>query len=124
MLSRVVPFERQGCVFGFAQSVEQAASPSTAFLVAPATQLWVIPSMTDGAGARTIGHWFGTGADRGIALVFAVAGLVGLLATLLAFTSTSYRRLSAAYQEPDQQTGPSTGLGAVPDDVAVTCGSA
>jgi DHA3 family multidrug efflux protein-like MFS transporter len=50
VLQRVVPFERQGRVFGFAQSVEQAASPLTAFLIAPATQLWVIPSMTDGAG--------------------------------------------------------------------------
>ncbi len=74
VLQRVVPFERQGRVFGFAQSVEQAASPLTAFLVAPATQLWVIPAMTDGAGARAIGSWFGTGADRGIALVFVVAG--------------------------------------------------
>ena len=33
VLQRVVPFERQGRVFGFAQSVEQAASPLTAFLV-------------------------------------------------------------------------------------------
>ena len=105
VLQRVVPFERQGRVFGFAQSVEQAASPATAFLVAPATQLWIIPSMTDGAGARAIGGWFGTGADRGIALVFVVAGVVGLLATLLAFTSRSYRRLSQAYRDVDRQEG-------------------
>ena len=99
VLQRVVPFERQGRVFGFAQSVEQAASPLTAFLVAPATQLWVIPAMTDGAGARAIGSWFGTGADRGIALVFVVAGVIGLVATLLALASRPYRRLSAAYRD-------------------------
>ena len=52
ILQRVVPYERQGRVFGFAQSVEQAASPLTAFLVAPITQFVVIPFMTDGAGAR------------------------------------------------------------------------
>ena len=52
VLQRVVPFERQGRVFGFAQSVEQAASPLTAFLVAPFTELVVIPAMTDGAPAR------------------------------------------------------------------------
>jgi DHA3 family multidrug efflux protein-like MFS transporter len=39
VLQRVVPFERQGRVFGFAQSVELAASPLTAFLIGPITQL-------------------------------------------------------------------------------------
>src|SRR5918993_3568734 len=39
ILQRVVPYERQGRVFGFAQSVEQAASPLTAFLIGPITQL-------------------------------------------------------------------------------------
>ena len=51
VLQRVVPYHRQGRVFGFAQSVEQAASPLTAFLIAPITQLLVIPFMTDGWGA-------------------------------------------------------------------------
>ena len=97
ILQRVVPFDRQGRVFGFAQSVEQAASPLTAFLVAPLTELVVIPSMTDGAAARAIGDWFGTGADRGIALVFLVTGVVGLLVTLAALVSPPYRRLAAAY---------------------------
>ncbi|MGY1714128.1 MFS transporter [Geodermatophilus sp. SYSU D01106] len=97
VLQRVVPFERQGRVFGFAQSVEQAASPLTAFLMAPFTQFVVIPFMTDGAGARAIGGWFGTGADRGIALVFVVTGLIGVVVVLAALASPAYRRLSAAY---------------------------
>ena len=50
ILQRVVPFERQGRVFGFAQSVEQAASPLTAFLIGPITQLIFIPFMTDRRG--------------------------------------------------------------------------
>jgi DHA3 family multidrug efflux protein-like MFS transporter len=99
ILQRVVPFHRQGRVFGFAQSIEQAASPLTAFLIAPITQLLVIPFMTDGWGARVLGPWFGTGADRGIALVFVVAGIVGLLVTGLALLSRPYRRLSAAYTQ-------------------------
>jgi DHA3 family multidrug efflux protein-like MFS transporter len=98
VLQRVVPYERQGRVFGFAQSVEQAASPLTAFLISPITQFVVIPSMTDGAGARAIGGWFGTGPDRGLALVFVVTALVGLLVTLLALVSRPYRRLSTAYR--------------------------
>ena len=96
-LQKVVPLERQGRVFGFAQSVEQSASPLTAFLIGPLTQFVVIPFMTDGAGADAIGGWFGTGPDRGIALVFTIAGLVGLLVTILAFNSRYYRELSAAY---------------------------
>jgi DHA3 family multidrug efflux protein-like MFS transporter len=96
-LQRVVPFERQGRVFGFAQSVEQAAAPVTAFLIGPLTEFMVIPFMTDGWGARTIGGVFGTGPSRGMALVFTVAGVVGVIATLVAFNSRSYRELSAAY---------------------------
>ncbi|NIZ93407.1 MFS transporter [Kineococcus rubinsiae] len=97
VLQRVVPYERQGRVFGFAQSVEQSAAPVTAFLVGPITQFLVVPLMTDGAGAAAIGSWFGTGQTRAIALVFVVTGLVGLVATLLALASPQYRALAASY---------------------------
>lgn len=96
-LQKVVPLERQGRVFGFAQSVEQSASPLTAFLIGPLTQFVVIPFMTDGVGAETIGWWFGTGPARGIALVFTIAGMIGVIVTILAFNSRYYRQLSAAY---------------------------
>lgn len=100
-LQKVVPVERQGRVFGFAQSMEQAASPLTAFLIGPLTQFVVIPFMTDGAGARSIGGWFGTGPDRGIALVFTVAGLVGVFVAVLALRSRPYHLLSARYLNAD-----------------------
>ncbi len=96
-LQKVVPYERQGRVFGFAQSVEQAASPLTAFLIGPLAQFVFIPFMTTGAGAEAIGDWFGRGPERGIALVFVVAGLLGVLMTIAAFKSRYYRELSAAY---------------------------
>ncbi len=99
-LQKVVPFERQGRVFGFAQSVEQVASPATAFLIGPLTQFAVIPFMTHGAGADAIGDWFGRGPERGIALVFCLAGLIGVVMTILAMNSTYYRQLSAAYARP------------------------
>lgn len=100
-LQKVVPHERQGRVFGFAQSMEQAASPLTAFLIGPLTQFIVIPFMTDGAGARSIGGWFGTGPDRGIALVFTIAGLVGVVVAIAALRSRPYRLLSARYLNAD-----------------------
>ncbi|WP_017666037.1 MFS transporter [Porphyrobacter sp. AAP82] len=103
-LQRVVPYERQGRVFGFAQSVEQAASPLTAFLIGPLTQFIAIPLMTDGAGAALIGGWFGTGPARGMALVFCITGLLGVVLTLAAFASRSYRLLSEAYEAAPEET--------------------
>ncbi|GAB4216618.1 MAG: MFS transporter [Roseiflexaceae bacterium] len=100
ILQKVVPPERQGRVFGFAQSVEQAASPITAFVIGPVAELIFIPFMTNGAGVQLLGPWFGSGTDRGIALLFIVAGLIGLAVTLLAMRSYAYRTLSAAYRTP------------------------
>lgn len=97
ILQKLVPVERQGRVFGFAQSVEQAASPLTAFAIGPITEFFFIPFMTTGAGVELIGSWFGTGPDRGIALVFTIAGIIGLTATIIARNSKFYRRLSDQY---------------------------
>jgi DHA3 family multidrug efflux protein-like MFS transporter len=107
ILQKVVPVERQGRVFGFAQSVEQAASPITAFLIGPIAQFIFIPFMTTGAGVDIFGPWFGTGTDRGLALLFTAAGLIGLAITLLAMQSPSYRALSAIYEKQDQESGES-----------------
>jgi DHA3 family multidrug efflux protein-like MFS transporter len=99
ILQKVVPYERQGRVFGFAQSVEQAASPLTAFLIGPIAQFIFIPYMTTGSGVDLIGDWFGTGADRGMALVFILTGIIGLIVTLLALGSKYYRQLTTSFSE-------------------------
>jgi DHA3 family multidrug efflux protein-like MFS transporter len=97
IIQKVVPRDRQGRVFGFAQSVEQAASPLTSFAIGPLTQFIFIPFMTTGAGVELIGSWFGTGPGRGIALVFTITGIIGLIVTLLARNSHYYRQLSSLY---------------------------
>lgn len=106
ILQKVVPFERQGRIFGFAQSVESAASPLTAFLIAPIAQFIFVPFMANGAGAEAIGDWFGRGAERGIALLFCVAGLIGVVATIAALFSRSYRHISRAYAESNANQSP------------------
>ena len=106
IIQKVVPFTEQGRVFGLSQALESAASPITAFLIGPIAQFWIIPSMTDGALAATIGPWFGTGPARAMALIFIVFGVIGLVVTLLALRSRYYRDLSGRY------------LGAPPDDDA------
>lgn len=97
IIQKVVPQERLGRVFGFSQSIEQAASPLTAFAIGPITQLFFIPFMTTGEGARLIGSWFGTGSSRGIALVFTVAGIIGLTVTILTMRTRFYKSLSKRY---------------------------
>lgn len=99
ILQKVVPAERQGRVFGFAQSIEQSASPVTAFAIGPIAQLFFIPFMTTGAGVSLLGGWFGTGEDRGLALLFTVAGAIGLVVTLVAMRTAAYRVLSRAYRQ-------------------------
>lgn len=103
ILQKVIPPERQGRVFGFAQSVEQAASPITAFMIGPIAKFVFIPFMTTGAGVQLIGHWFGTGTDRGLALLFTVTGVLGLIITLIAMRTDAYKKLSKNYQkhQPD-----------------------
>ena len=99
IIQKVVPHERQGRVFGFAQSVEQAASPVTAFLIGPIAQFIFIPFMTTGSGVELMGSWFGVGSARGIALVFTITGLIGLTVTILAMRSKYYRLLAKQYSE-------------------------
>ncbi len=99
IIQKVVPHERQGRVFGFAQSTEQAASPLTAFMIGPIAQLIFIPFMTTGTGVQLIGDWFGVGIGRGLALVFIVTGIIGLIVTLIAMRSESYKLLAAKYRE-------------------------
>lgn len=100
IFQKVVPPERLGRVFGFAHSVEQAASPLTAFMIGPVAQLIFIPFMTTGAGVDLIGGWFGTGVGRGIALVFTLAGIIGLIVTLIAMRSRPYHLLREQFLKP------------------------
>lgn len=99
IMQKLVPLSRQGRVFGLAQSVEQAASPVTAFAIGPLAQFFFIPFMTDGWGAKVLGPFFGVGPARGIALVFTSAGILGLLLTIFAWRSKYYHELADHYQK-------------------------
>ena len=99
VIQTVVPYERQGRVFGFAQSIESAATPITAFMIGPIAEFFFIPFMTTGAGVALIGGWFGVGPARGMALVFITAGFIGLAVTLLAFQTRAYAVLTKRFTE-------------------------
>jgi DHA3 family multidrug efflux protein-like MFS transporter len=112
VIQKVVPFRTQGRVFGFAQAFEAAAAPVTAFLIAPIAQFWIIPFMDSREGRQAWGWLLGDGEARGIALVFLVAGVIMIIAALLAFLTRSYRHLSAMYA--GQQS--SVAVAAAPED--------
>lgn len=97
ILQKVVPYNRQWRVFWFSQSVEQIASPLTAFFIWPITELIVVPFMNSKTWINIFWTWFWTSQDRAIALVFSIAWLIGLIITLLAFLSKSYKNLSKQY---------------------------
>jgi DHA3 family multidrug efflux protein-like MFS transporter len=97
VLQKVVPYEKQGRVFGLAQTVEVAAAPISSLLIAPIAEFWLIPYAGSEAGRATLGPLLGEGQARGIALVFVLAGVLGLVLTGLAFLSRSYRLLSQRY---------------------------
>lgn len=103
IFQKVVPQERLGRVFGFARGVEQAAAPITAFFIGPIAELIFIPFMTTGGGVELIGVWFGVGIGRGIALVFILAGIIGLLVTLIAMHSKPYKLLETHYHDTHQK---------------------
>ena len=94
ILQKITPMNKQGSVFGLASSIESVASPMTAFLIGPLTQIIMVPFMTTGLGAQYIGSWFGTGQPRAMALVFTLAGIIGLVFTLIAWRSKSAKILS------------------------------
>lgn len=98
IIQRVVPYERQGRVFGFAQSVEAAAAPITAFMIGPIAEFWILPYMKTEEGKRQFEWLLGTGDVRGIALIFLASGIIMVLLALLASRSRSYRLLSDSYQ--------------------------
>ena len=106
IIQKVVPQDRQGRVFGFAHSVEMSASPLTTFLIGPIAELLFIPFMTTGYGVSLIGSWFGTGIDRGIALVFTVTGVIGLILTIIAMNTKYYKLLSNRYMNGESDLLP------------------
>jgi len=85
-------------VSGFAQSVEQAASLITAFLIGPPPKLLFIPFMTNGAGAGSVSLWFGTGTDRRPSFYSSSLAIIGLTPLLAMFFSHAKRRRHATTQ--------------------------
>jgi len=117
IIQKVVPFQRQGRVFGVAAAMEAAAAPVTAFLIAPIAEFVIIPYMDSRAGQQQWGWLLGEGEARGIALICLFAGLIMVVAAMLAFLTRSYRKLTELYAHAPAQ--PVGGGGAVDGETGV-----
>lgn len=112
MMQRVVPLEKQGRVFGFAQAVEVSASPLSALMIGPIAQFWLLPYAESERGQAQWAWLLGTGQARGIALVFVLVSIAGFILTALVFLTRSYRLLNQAYEEGDVNADLTTDPGA------------
>ena len=118
ILQRVVPFETQGRIFGFAQSIESASTPIAAFAIGPVAQFILVPYMNSTNGHNTFGWLLGQGEARGLALTFVIASTIMLIVVLLAFLTKTYRRLTAEYTAAATPTADITPVTPEPELVA------
>ena len=122
VIQKVVPYARQGRVFGMAQAMEAAAAPVTAFLIAPLAEFLIIPYMRGDEGRMQWGWLLGEGEARGIALICLFAGLIMVVAAGLAFFTRSYRLLTQLYArapEPGEAEGSADDSAAPSVDIAL-----
>lgn len=103
VIQRVVPFEKQGRVFGLAMTFEATAAPITSFLVAPIAEFWIVPYMGSETGSQDWGWLLGEGESRGIALIFFWTGIITTAIALLALLTPTYRTLVRSYSAADPQ---------------------
>jgi DHA3 family multidrug efflux protein-like MFS transporter len=99
VIQRVVPYEKQGRVFGLAMTFEAAAAPITSFLIAPIAEFWVVPYMDRPEGQATWGWLLGAGESRGIALIFFWSGIAMIALAVGAMFTRYYRVLSRSFAE-------------------------
>lgn len=99
VMQKVVPFEKQGRVFGLAGAMESATAPITAFLIAPLAEFFIIPAFRNPE-LQSQWSWFlGTGQMRGVTVVFVVCGALLILLATVAMRTRAYRQLSRAYTQ-------------------------
>ena len=92
-----MPNEAQGRAWGLIGLVSQLGFPVAYLVAGPLADLVFEPLMTvDGPLGSTVGQIIGTGAGRGIALIFSLAGVLMLISAVTISRSTSVAAL-----EPD-----------------------
>lgn len=97
---RKVPADGQGRFSGLQQMVSLALLPLAALVGGLLANYVFEPAMlADGAWARAIGDWFGTGKGRGTGLLFFVIGVVAVVVSVLAVLDRRIYRLETDVED-------------------------
>jgi len=102
-----VPAELQGRVFAIRQAIERAVVPLAFVLAGPLADGVFKPALASGGAVAGLGQFLGSGAGRGIGLMFVVMGgaqiLVATAVTGLSRSRTrAYRTSNERFARPSQ----------------------
>ena len=89
--------------------ISRSFAPISAFIIGPVAQFWLIPYAESERGQASLSWLLGTGEGRGIALVFVLVSIVGMIVTGAAFFTKTYRSLTASYDAGDVNADVTTG---------------
>ena len=97
---RKAPLVHQGSIFALLAALNMLITAVVLFAGSYLADRVLEPALRDGGAlVASVGAWFGTGKGRGIGLVFAVTGAIGLVLTLAALADGRLRRLDELVPE-------------------------
>jgi diaminobutyrate-2-oxoglutarate transaminase len=97
---RKAPISHQGSVFALLGALNMLVMAVSLFVGGYLADDLLEPALRDGGAlVSSVGPWFGTGKGRGIGLLFAVTGAVGLVITVAALANGRLRRLDELVPE-------------------------
>jgi amino acid adenylation domain-containing protein len=93
----------QGRVFGARQFIEDLTVPIAALVAGPLVDDVLEPWMADGKGGADLFGWMvGSGAGAGMALVFVVIGVLGVLVAIVGFAMPTLRNIETILPDYDE----------------------
>ncbi len=105
-----VPPEVQGRVFSIRSLISTSMMPLAFLISGPLADRVFEPLMRPGGGlaGTLLGAWLGTGAGRGIGVMFLLAGLLVIFSSLLAWANPHIRHLESELPEALAAEGPAS----------------
>jgi MFS family permease len=94
----------QGRVFSVRSAISQSMMPLAFLTAGPLADRFFEPLMSEGGALAStfIGQWLGTGAGRGIGLMFIISGVVAIVTSVLVYANPRIRNVENELPDADQ----------------------
>ncbi|MCL4273790.1 MAG: MFS transporter [Anaerolineales bacterium] len=94
----------QGRVFSVRSAISQSMMPLAFLTAGPLADKFFEPLLRDGGALAStfIGQWLGTGAGRGIGLMFIISGVVAIVTSVLVYANPRIRNVENELPDADQ----------------------